>query len=168
MRRSRRLWGVINATEEETKELKPKDKTLSHFSFFWHVSSVACSLTPCLFGLSVYQSVDTVDAHSVCPRHTLHLWKTASVYSGWYYTHTRMHTQRRTRTAGKHTKGKKVLSYSDNGENTPIHWSPAWRGLKRLLAFFEGSALSCVSTLTWRPFSHRLCGHVHTLLGRCC
>lgn len=25
----------------------------------------------------------------VYPRHTLHLWKTASVYSGWYYTHCR-------------------------------------------------------------------------------
>lgn len=46
-------------------------------------SFVTFYLTPHLFSLSVYiYSVDAVVTHAVCPRHTLHLWKTASVCSG--------------------------------------------------------------------------------------
>ena len=92
MRCLHRLSSVINATGAETKSWNWETKHCHTFIFSWHVSFVTCSLTPCLFGLSVYQSVDTADAHSVCPRHTLHLWKTASVYSGWYYTHRRTQT----------------------------------------------------------------------------
>ncbi len=94
----KKVWLMRSKTEEKKKRLEVKPKienqtTQFHRNSYFAVwGFVTFCLTLGLFSLSMYQSVDAMVAQPVCPQHTLHLWKTASVYSGWYYTHTHTHT----------------------------------------------------------------------------
>lgn len=55
--------------------------------FYFGVPDLWTFLWPHVCG--VYQGVGTRAALAVCPQHTRHLWRVASVWAGWRYAHCR-------------------------------------------------------------------------------
>lgn len=115
---------------------------------------------------SVYQYIRvlTLRMHTVFVRGTHYICGKRPVCTqvDTIHRHTQAHKLRES------TWREKLLSYSNNRENTPIHCSPAWRGLKWLLAFLKAQPTLHFNLIALFTQTVWACAHSARLMSSSC